>query len=116
MKCSTRTTGFTNCRTDAGPLNDVTKRAEQTWLQVLINSSNIGMAQGTARMSFREMREAVLRFGFGSKTDIGLPGESAGIVTNQRNWSDYTQTSVAMGHEVAVTPRSDGAGVLRLCA
>ncbi|XHC24299.1 penicillin-binding protein 2 [Phycisphaerales bacterium ac7] len=85
-------------------LNDVTKRAEQTWLQVLINSSNIGMAQGTARMSFREMREAVLRFGFGSKTDIGLPGESAGIVTNQRNWSDYTQTSVAMGHEVAVTP------------
>lgn len=85
-------------------LNDVTKRAEQTWLQVLINSSNIGMAQGTARMSFREMRDAVLRFGFGSKTEIGLPGESAGIVTSQRDWSDYTQTSVAMGHEVAVTP------------
>jgi cell division protein FtsI/penicillin-binding protein 2 len=85
-------------------LNDVTKRAEQTWLQVLVNSSNIGMAQGTARLSFREMRDAVLRFGFGQKTEIGLPGESGGIVTSQRNWSNYTQTSVAMGHEVAVTP------------
>lgn len=85
-------------------LNDVTKRAQMTWLQVLVNSSNIGMAQGTARLTFKEMRDAVLRFGFGQKTEIGLPGESAGIVTEQRNWSDYTQTSVAMGHEIAVTP------------
>ncbi len=85
-------------------LNDVTKRAQMTWLEVLINSSNIGMAQGTARLSFKQMRDSVLRFGFGQKTDIGLPGESAGILTSQRNWSDYSQTSVAMGHEIAVTP------------
>lgn len=85
-------------------LNDVTKRAQMTWLEVLINSSNIGMAQGTARLTFKQMRDSVLRFGFGQKTDIGLPGESAGILTSQRNWSDYSQTSVAMGHEIAVTP------------
>lgn len=85
-------------------LNDVTKRPEMTWLEVLVNSSNIGMAQGTARLSFKEMRDSVLRFGFGQKTDIGLPGESGGIITSQRNWSDYSQTSVAMGHEIAVTP------------
>lgn len=85
-------------------LNDVTKRSEQNWIEILVNSSNIGMAQGTARLSFRQMRDAVLRFGFGQKTDIGLPGESAGIVTSQRAWSNYSQTSVAMGHEIAVTP------------
>lgn len=85
-------------------LNDVTRRAQMTWMEVLVNSSNIGMAQGTARLSFREMRDAVLRFGFGQRTEIGLPGESGGIVTSQRNWSDYSQTSVAMGHEIAVTP------------
>ena len=36
--------------------------------------------------------------------DIGIPGESPGIVTSQKGWSKFTQTSVAMGHEVAVTP------------
>jgi len=50
------------------------------------------------------MRDAVLRFGFGQRTKIGLPGESPGIVTTLKNWSKYSQTSVAMGHEVAVTP------------
>lgn len=83
---------------------DVVKRESMTWREVLINSSNIGMAQGTARMSFPQMRDAVVKFGFGKRTDIGLPGESPGIVTPQSRWSKFTQTSVAMGHEVAVTP------------
>lgn len=85
-------------------LSDVTRRDTQTWSEVLINSSNIGMAQGTARMSFMQMRDAVVKFGFGRKTGIGLPGESPGIVTSAKAWSKYSQTSVAMGHEVAVTP------------
>lgn len=85
-------------------LNDVVERATQTWSEVLVNSSNIGMAKGTSRMSFQQMRDAVIRFGFGAKTNIGLPGESPGLVTPLRRWSKYSQTSVAMGHEVAVTP------------
>jgi cell division protein FtsI/penicillin-binding protein 2 len=62
------------------------------------------MAKGTSRLSFKQMHDAVRRFGFGSPTRIGLPGESPGIVTKIKDWSKYTQTSVAMGHEVAVTP------------
>jgi cell division protein FtsI (penicillin-binding protein 3) len=37
-------------------------------------------------------------------TGIGLPGEASGLVTARKQWSKYTQTSVAFGHEVAVTP------------
>lgn len=85
-------------------LEDVFKRPQMTWAEVLINSSNIGMAKVTGRMTPQQMREAVLKFGFGSRTRIGLPGESAGIVTSAKDWSKYTQVSVAMGHEVAVTP------------
>ncbi|MGE3108513.1 MAG: peptidoglycan D,D-transpeptidase FtsI family protein [Phycisphaerales bacterium] len=85
-------------------LYDVIEKDSQTWSDVLVNSSNIGMAKGAARLSHEQLRAAVLRFGFGSKTRIGLPGESSGIVTAMRHWSKYTQTSVAMGHEVAVTP------------
>ncbi len=85
-------------------LEDVIKRPTMTWAEVLVNSSNIGMAKGTSRLSAKQMHDAVVRFGFGSHTKVGLPGESAGIVTRLQNWSKYTQTSVAMGHEVAVTP------------
>lgn len=85
-------------------VGDVVKKDKQTWAEVLVNSSNIGMAKITRRMTDKQMRDGVLRFGFGSRTNIGLPGESGGIVTSMKAWSKYTQTSVAMGHEVAVTP------------
>lgn len=85
-------------------LSDVTKRDHQTWAEVLINSSNIGMAKGTSRMSQQQMHDAVVKFGFGTRTALGLPGESPGIVTSLKHWTKFTHTSVAMGHEVAVTP------------
>ncbi len=85
-------------------IRDVTRRGPQPWTDVLINSSNIGMAQGAARMSFADLHALVRRFGFGSRTGIGGPGESAGIVISAKAWTKYDQTSVAMGHSVAVTP------------
>ena len=85
-------------------LEDVTKRKEQTWSDVLTNSSNIGMAQGLATISAKEMRDAVVKLGFGRPSGLGIAGESAGIVTPLNKWSAYTQTSVAMGYEIGVTP------------
>jgi membrane peptidoglycan carboxypeptidase len=43
-------------------------------------------------------------FGFGSKTGIGLPGESAGLVPPIARWSARTKATMAFGQEVAVTP------------
>lgn len=86
------------------PVRDVAARGEQTWKDVLVNSSNIGMTKGTARMSAQQMHDAVRSFGFGTPVGLGLAGESSGRVTALKDWSKYTQTSVAMGYEVAVTP------------
>lgn len=85
-------------------VKDVTPQDELSWSYVLVYSSNIGMVQGTARLSFEQMWETTRRFGFGSRTNIGLPGESAGIVTPLSRFTKYTQTSMASGYEVAVTP------------
>lgn len=85
-------------------VTDVQKRGMQTWEDVLINSSNIGMVKGTSRLSFQQMHDAIRKYGFGSKPGTGLPGETGGLVTPMSRWSVYTQTSCAMGHEVAVTP------------
>ncbi|MBS0191267.1 MAG: penicillin-binding protein 2 [Phycisphaerales bacterium] len=85
-------------------IEDVTKRATMTWAEVLINSSNIGMIKGAERLTWKELHDAVIRFGFGQRTGIGFAGEASGIVTSMQAWSKFSQTSVAYGHEVAVTP------------
>lgn len=86
------------------PIQDVTRRATMTWREVLIYSSNIGMIKAGERLTFRQLHDAVRRFGFGRPTGIGLPGEAAGMVTDLRQWTRYTHTSVSFGYEVAVTP------------
>ncbi|GJQ28540.1 MAG: stage V sporulation protein D [Phycisphaerae bacterium] len=90
-------------------IEDVTKRPQMTWRDVLVNSSNIGMIQGASRLTPQELHDCVKRFGFGTKTGIGLPGrpfpgEAAGIVTPIAKWTKFTHTSVPWGHEIAVTP------------
>lgn len=75
-----------------------------TWSKVLIKSMNSGMAIVAERLSNDEMRDGIIGFGFGTPTHLGLAGETSGIMTTSKNWSAYTQTSVAMGHEIAVTP------------
>jgi cell division protein FtsI (penicillin-binding protein 3) len=109
---------------DGRPLSDVTARATMTWQQVLINSSNIGMVKVGTRLTPQELHDAVARFGFGQRTNIGLPGEATGLVTPLARWKTPTHTSVSYGHELGVTPvqmvrafsafarRGDSAGTL----
>ncbi len=85
-------------------LHDAYPYDELTWEGVLVKSSNIGMAKIAMRASHSELERMIRRFGFGLPTGVGLPGEVSGLVTSSANWSDYTQTSVPMGQEIAVTP------------
>ena len=43
------------------------------------------MVKGTSRLSAKQMHDAVVRFGFGTTPRIGLPGESAGLVTKLKD-------------------------------
>ncbi|MCC5785463.1 MAG: penicillin-binding protein 2 [Phycisphaerales bacterium] len=85
-------------------IEDVTRRDQMSWADVLVHSSNIGMVKASERMSDRQLHGLMRRFGFGQRTGIGLPGESPGIMTPLSRWNKYTHTSVAFGYEVAVTP------------
>lgn len=89
---------------DGRPLSDVVERDRQTWGEVLVNSSNIGMVKGAQLMTHKQLHDCVRRFGFGERTGLDLPGETAGIVTRLPDWKLYTQVSVSYGHNIAVTP------------
>ena len=75
-----------------------------TFEEVVIKSSNIGMAKIGKRLGNEKLYEYVKAFGFGEKTGVGLAGEDSGIVRPLARWDTYTTTSVPMGYEVAVTP------------
>jgi len=85
-------------------LRDTRGHGTITWQRVLVESSNIGMAIIGQDMPIRDMHAAVMRFGFGRPTGSGLPGEVGGIVRPASRWNHYSQTSIPMGQELAVTP------------
>ncbi len=74
-----------------------------TFEEVVVKSSNIGMAILGQRLGNQRLHAYMRRFGFGQATGIELPGEDVGIVLPLRRWTSYSTTSVPMGQEVAVT-------------
>ncbi|UCE61258.1 MAG: penicillin-binding protein 2 [Phycisphaerales bacterium] len=73
-------------------------------LGIVSKSSNIGMGTIAERMGNAELHDVIRRFGFGQRTQIGFPGENAGLVYPLERWTSYSTTSVSFGYEVAVTP------------
>lgn len=85
-------------------IRDVKYYGPMSWNNVLVKSLNSGMAIVSERMPHTEMQSMLQTFGFGTRVECDVPGETAGLVTAPAAWTNYTQTSVAMGHEIAVTP------------
>jgi cell division protein FtsI (penicillin-binding protein 3) len=70
---------------------------------VLAKSSNVGAIQVGMRVGQTSLHDYVRRFGFGKKTGIPLPAESAGKVRKLERWGKTSLPSVSMGQEVSVT-------------
>ncbi len=71
---------------------------------ILVKSSNIGMAKIGERLTNPKLFEAVGAFGFRERTGIELPGEVSGLVRPLKSWDEYSTGSIPMGQELAVTP------------
>lgn len=85
-------------------LHDHHKYGMLSVTDILVKSSNIGMAKIGERLTNRGLYGAVTAFGFGQKTGIQLPGELGGIVRPLKKWNIYSTGSIPMGQEIAVTP------------
>jgi cell division protein FtsI (penicillin-binding protein 3) len=70
---------------------------------VLAKSSNIGAIQIGMRVGQANMHQYVRKFGFGQKSGISLPGESAGKVRQLARWSKASLPSMSIGQEISVT-------------
>ena len=85
-------------------LHDHHRYGRLSLTDVLVKSSNIGMAKIGERMENDRLHAAATLFGFGRKTGIELPGELSGILRPLHEWTSYSTGSIPMGHEIATTP------------
>lgn len=87
------------------PIVDSHTVGHATELQALVESSNTGAYQVTARLSPEQLRHALAGFGLGRETGLGLPGESNGDLRQLARLPEpNTLGSIAQGYAVTVTP------------
>lgn len=85
-------------------LHDHHRYGELSVTDILVKSSNIGMAKIGERLTNDGLYQAASIFGFGRKTGCQLPGEVVGKLRPLKEWNSYSTGSIPMGHEIAVTP------------
>jgi cell division protein FtsI (penicillin-binding protein 3) len=85
-------------------INDHHPYSTLTLTEALAKSSNVAAIKLGMRVGNETMYDYIKRFGFGSRTGIELPGESAGLLRPVGSWQTSSIGSIAIGQEVGVTP------------
>ena len=75
-----------------------------TVAQILAKSSDVGAIKIGLRLGAPKFYDYIRAYGFGSLTDVDLPGENPGLVRRVENWTPVSIGSISMGQEVGVTP------------
>lgn len=71
---------------------------------VLSRSSNVGATKIALSLEPEQLWGTLTRFGLGSLTASGFPGESAGMLTHYSDWRQISQATLGYGYGVSVTP------------
>ncbi len=71
---------------------------------VLSRSSNVGITKIAMSLEADQLWQTMTRFGFGSLTSSGFPGESAGLLSHYNDWRQINQATLGYGYGVSVTP------------
>ncbi|MCK4752930.1 MAG: penicillin-binding protein 2 [Planctomycetes bacterium] len=79
------------------------KFADLSVREILVKSSNIGMAKIGQKTERDKLYKGLRRFGFGKKTSLELPGQASGLLWPVKNWTGYSETRIPFGQEISVT-------------
>ncbi|MBI2418061.1 MAG: penicillin-binding protein 2 [Ignavibacteriales bacterium] len=71
---------------------------------VFTQSSNIGMSKLGQRISYEMFYKYLRALGIGIATNIALPAETEGSLSNPSVWGPSTRTSLSYGYAVTVSP------------
>lgn len=85
-------------------VRDHTAYGSLTATEALAKSSNVAAIKLGMRVGDERMYEYMRRFGFGARTGVELPGETAGLLRKVEKWHPSSIGSIAIGQEIGVTP------------
>lgn len=86
------------------PINDYFEHGtlRLTLAGILAKSSNIGTVMAADEFDRGELRSYLTKFGLGSRTGVGLGGESPGILPDGSDWTSQTGDRIAFGQSLSV--------------
>jgi len=85
-------------------VTDTHNHGTLTFEEILWQSSNIGTAKIGLRVDPKVHYQYLRKFGFGEKTGLDFPGESAGLFYAPDRWSKTTQLTLTYGYGISTTP------------
>jgi cell division protein FtsI (penicillin-binding protein 3) len=86
-------------------IHDDENHATGSWTitDIVANSSNVGTDLIAQRLGKTRIDKYLRAYGYGQKTALHFPGESAGLLLNPKDWSGASIATVPIGQGVAVT-------------
>jgi cell division protein FtsI (penicillin-binding protein 3) len=74
-----------------------------TLRDIIIKSCNAGAAYASEQVGEDDFYTYLENFGFGTRTGVGLPGETAGLLRSPARWSARSKPTMSMGQEISVS-------------
>ncbi|MGD2187620.1 MAG: penicillin-binding protein 2 [Desulfobacterales bacterium] len=84
-------------------VHDIKKHGWLSLQQIVKYSSNIGAVKVSEKLGPQRLYTTLQKFGFGAKTGIDSPGETAGSLSHFKNWTTVDTGSVAFGYGISVS-------------
>jgi len=71
---------------------------------IIAESSDVGAIKVALRLGEDRLYKYIRAFGFGQRTGIELPGETAGLTKPVNRWSKVSIGAISMGQEIGISP------------
>lgn len=85
------------------PIGDLGVYGDLTPAGIIKYSSNVGAAYASETVSKEDFYQMLLSLGFGSQTQMPIPGESSGLLRSPDRWSARSKPTIAFGQEMLVS-------------
>ncbi|MDR2731328.1 MAG: penicillin-binding protein 2, partial [Treponema sp.] len=85
------------------PINCLGAHGRVTAREIIIHSCNAGAAYASDSLDNGNFYSLLINYGFGSRTGVGISGETAGYLVNSEQWSTRSKATLAIGQEIAVS-------------
>jgi len=84
-------------------VHDIKKHGWLSLQQIIKYSSNIGAVKVSEKVGRQKLYQTLRKFGFGAKTGVDSPGETAGSLAHYKHWTSVDTGAIAFGYGISVS-------------